>query len=153
MKCPYCEHEDSKVIDSRPTEEGLAIRRRRECIHCGSRFTTYEKVETIPLVVIKSDNSREPFDRQKLLSGLMRACVKRPITTAQLEDVVNKIEASMSNTLKREFTSREVGEMALGYLRELDEVAYIRFASVYRSFADIGTFRDELDRLLENKEK
>lgn len=152
MKCPYCEQEDSKVIDSRPTEEGLAIRRRRECTSCGSRFTTYEKVETIPLVVIKSDNSREPFDRQKLLRGLMRACVKRPITTAQLEDVVNKIEASMSNTLKREFTSREVGEMALGHLRKLDEVAYIRFASVYRSFADIGTFRDELDRLLVTKD-
>lgn len=153
MKCPYCEFEDSKVIDSRPTEEGVAIRRRRECIKCGSRFTTYEKVETIPLIVIKSDNSREPFDRQKLLRGLLRACVKRPITTAQLEDVVNKIEASMSNTLKREFTSKEVGEMALRYLRELDEVAYIRFASVYRSFADIETFRNELDHLLEDKDK
>lgn len=153
MKCPYCEYEDSKVIDSRPTEEGVAIRRRRECIKCGSRFTTYEKVETIPLIVIKSDNSREPFDRQKLLRGLLRACVKRPITTAQLDDVVNKIEASMSNTLKREFTSREVGEMALEYLRELDEVAYIRFASVYRSFADIETFRNELDCLLEDKDK
>ncbi len=152
MKCPFCDHEDSKVIDSRPTDEGVAIRRRRECIKCGSRFTTYEKVETIPLIVIKCDNSREPFDRHKLLSGLMRACIKRPITVAQMDEIVNKIESNMSNSLKREFTSREVGEMALGYLRELDEVAYIRFASVYRSFQDIDTFRDELDRLLNAKE-
>lgn len=152
MKCPFCDYGDSKVVDSRPTDEGLTIRRRRECFGCGKRFTTYEKVETIPLIVIKSDNTREPFDRQKLLSGLMRACAKRPISTAQLEEVVNKIEANMSNSLKREFTSKEVGEMALDCLRELDEVAYIRFASVYRSFQDIETFRDELDRLLAKKE-
>lgn len=147
MKCPFCEHTESKVIDSRPTEEGGAIRRRRECLFCRNRFTTYEKVETIPLIVIKSDNSREPFDRHKLLSGLMRACVKRPVSIDQLEKVVNNIEANMSNSLKREFTSREVGEMALEYLKQLDEVAYVRFASVYRKFQNIETFRRELDRL------
>ena len=151
MKCPFCEYFDSKVIDSRPTEEGVAIRRRRECIKCASRFTTYEKIETIPLIIIKSDNSREPFDRHKLLAGLMRACVKRPISVQQLESVVNSIEAAMSNSLKREFTSKEVGEMAMERLKELDEVAYVRFASVYRRFQDIDTFRDELNNLLDSK--
>jgi len=151
MKCPFCEYFDSKVIDSRPTEEGLAIRRRRECIKCGSRFTTYEKIETIPLVIIKSDNSREPFDRHKLLAGLMRACVKRPISVQQLEGIVNSIEAAMSNSLKREFTSKELGEMTMDKLKELDEVAYVRFASVYRRFQDVDTFRKELNKLLDSK--
>lgn len=151
MKCPFCSYEDSKVIDSRPTEEGSAIRRRRECIKCGGRFTTYEKVETIPLIVIKSDNSREPFDRHKLLNGLLRACVKRPVAMADLEKVVNDIEANMSNSLRREFTTKEIGEMAMDGLRALDEVAYVRFASVYRRFQDVDTFRSELNKLLGGK--
>ena len=151
MKCPYCEAPDSKVIDSRPTDEGIAIRRRRECISCGSRFTTYEKIETIPLIIIKSDNSREPFDRQKLLSGLLRACVKRPVSMTQLENVVNAIESNMSNSLKREFTSKEVGEMAMKYLRSIDEVAYVRFASVYKQFKDVNAFMEELSSFLDKK--
>ncbi len=151
MKCPFCSFDDSKVIDSRPTEEGNAIRRRRECIKCGGRFTTYEKIETIPLIVIKSDSSREPFDRHKLLRGLMHACVKRPVPTAELESIVNDIEANMSNSLRREFTAKEIGEMAMDRLRTLDEVAYVRFASVYRRFQDVDTFRKELNKLLEGK--
>lgn len=151
MKCPFCSFDDSKVIDSRPTEEGNAIRRRRECIQCGGRFTTYEKIETIPLIVIKSDSSREPFDRHKLLNGLMRACVKRPVPTAELESIVNDIESNMSNSLRREFTTKEIGEMAMDRLRTLDEVAYVRFASVYRRFQDVDTFRKELNKLLEGK--
>ena len=151
MKCPFCGFADSKVIDSRPTEEGTSIRRRRECIECGGRFTTYEKLETIPLIVIKSDNSREPFDRHKLLSGIMRACVKRPVPTADLEEIVDDIEASMSNSLRREFTSKEIGEMAMDRLKKLDEVAYVRFASVYRRFQDVDTFRNELNKLLGGK--
>lgn len=153
MKCPYCDHPDSKVIDSRPTDEGTAIRRRRECIKCQSRFTTYEKVETIPMVVIKSDNSREPFDRDKLLSGLMRACVKRPVSVSELENLINNIESKMLNSLKREFTSREVGEMALELLKDIDEVAYVRFASVYRKFQDIESFKQELNRLRDKTKK
>ncbi len=151
MKCPFCSYEDSKVIDSRPTEEGSAIRRRRECIQCNGRFTTYEKVETIPLIVIKTDNSREPFDRHKLLNGLLRACVKRPVAMADLENVVNDIEANMSNSLRREFTTKEIGELAMERLRKLDEVAYVRFASVYRRFQDVDTFRSELNKLLGGK--
>ncbi len=148
MKCPFCNFEDSKVIDSRPTEEGTSIRRRRECIECGGRFTTYEKVETIPLIVVKNDNSREPFDRHKLLNGLVRACVKRPVSMADLERLVDDIEATMSNSLRREFASQEVGEMAMERLKGLDEVAYVRFASVYKKFQDVDTFRKELNKLL-----
>ncbi len=151
MKCPFCGFADSKVIDSRPTEEGTSIRRRRECIECGGRFTTYEKLETIPLIVIKNDESREPFDRHKLLSGIMSACVKRPVPTAKLEELVDDIEASMSNSLRREFTSEEIGEMAMDRLKKLDEVAYVRFASVYRRFQDVDTFRNELNKLLGGK--
>ena len=151
MKCPFCSFADSKVIDSRPTEEGTSIRRRRECMECGGRFTTYEKLETIPLIVIKSDSSREPFDRHKLLSGIMRACVKRPVPTARLEEIVDDIEASMSNSLRREFTSKEIGEMTMERLKQLDEVAYVRFASVYRRFQDVDTFRNELNKLLGGK--
>lgn len=151
MKCPFCGFGDSKVIDSRPTEEGSSIRRRRECIECGGRFTTYEKVETVPLVVVKRDNSREPFDRHKLLSGLMRACVKRPVPTAELEKLVDDIETTMSNSLRREFQANEVGEMAMEKLKNLDEVAYVRFASVYRRFQDVDTFRKELNKLLGDK--
>lgn len=151
MKCPFCAYEDSKVVDSRPTEEGNAIRRRRECIKCGGRFTTYEKIEIIPLIVIKSDNSREPFDRHKLLTGLMRACVKRPVPTVELENIVNDIEQTMSNSLRREFSTKEIGEMAMERLKQIDEVAYVRFASVYRRFADVDTFRNELNKLLGGK--
>ncbi|MBE7026130.1 MAG: transcriptional repressor NrdR [Ruminococcaceae bacterium] len=151
MKCPFCGFADSKVIDSRPTEEGTSIRRRRECIECGGRFTTYEKLETIPLIVIKSDDSREPFDRHKLLRGIMHACVKRPVPTAKLEELVDDIEAAMSNSLRREFVSKEIGEMVMERLKKLDEVAYVRFASVYRSFQDVDTFRNELNKLLGGK--
>jgi len=151
MKCPFCGFADSKVIDSRPTEEGTSIRRRRECIECGGRFTTYEKLETIPLIVIKSDDSREPFDRHKLLRGIMHACVKRPVPTAKLEELVDDIEAAMSNSLRREFVSKEIGEMVMERLKNLDEVAYVRFASVYRSFQDVDTFRNELNKLLGGK--
>lgn len=151
MKCPFCSFEDSKVIDSRPTEEGSAIRRRRECCKCGGRFTTYEKIETIPLVVIKSDNSREPFDRNKILNGFLRASVKRPVAMADLESAVNDIEAYLSNSLRREFTTKEIGELAMDRLKKLDEVAYVRFASVYRRFQDVDTFRSELNKLLGGK--
>ena len=148
MKCPFCDYADSKVIDSRPTEEGGAIRRRRECISCGNRFTTYEKVETIPLVVVKNDNSREPFDRHKLLTGIMHACVKRPVPMAKIENIVNNIELSLSNSLKREIPSTEIGEMVMEALKEIDEIAYVRFASVYRKFQDVDMFRSELNRLI-----
>ncbi len=151
MKCPFCGYEDSKVIDSRPTEEGSSIRRRRECIKCGGRFTTYEKIETVPLIVIKNDSSREPFDRHKLLKGLMHACVKRPVSVADLERIVDDIETTMSNSLRREFETKEIGEMAMERLKDLDEVAYVRFASVYRKFQDVDTFRKELNKLLGNE--
>lgn len=151
MKCPFCGYEDSKVIDSRPTEEGSSIRRRRECIKCGGRFTTYEKIETVPLIVIKNDSSREPFDRHKLLKGLMHACVKRPVSVAELERIVDDIETTMSNSLRREFETKEIGEMAMERLKDLDEVAYVRFASVYRKFQDVDTFRKELNKLLGNE--
>lgn len=149
MKCPFCDYSDSKVIDSRPTEEGGAIRRRRECISCGNRFTTYEKIETIPLVVVKNDSSREPFDRHKLLTGIMHACVKRPVPIAKIENIVNNIEATLSNSLKREVSSTEIGEMVMEYLKEVDEIAYVRFASVYRKFQDVDMFRSELTKLMD----
>lgn len=149
MKCPFCDHPDSKVIDSRPTEEGGAIRRRRECMKCASRFTTYEKVETLPLMVIKNDNSREPFDRQKLLNGILHACVKRPVPIARIENIVNNIEVTLSNSLKREIPSTEIGEMVMDALLETDEIAYVRFASVYRKFHDIDMFRKELNKLFD----
>ena len=148
MKCPFCDYVDSKVIDSRPTEEGGSIRRRRECISCGNRFTTYEKIETIPLVVVKNDSSREPFDRHKLLTGIMHACVKRPVPMAKIENIVNNIEITLSNSLKREIPSTEIGEMVMESLKEVDEIAYVRFASVYRKFQDVDMFRSELNRLI-----
>ncbi len=151
MKCPYCGFVEDKVIDSRPTEENAAIRRRRECSKCLKRFTTYEKVESVPLMVIKKDKSRQTFDREKLLNGLLRACEKRPVSIDDLEKMVNEIEAQILNTLKREITSQEIGEMVMARLKELDEVAYVRFASVYRQFRDINTFMDELHKLLKDK--
>ncbi len=148
MKCPFCEYEESKVIDSRPTDEGEAIRRRRECLKCNKRFTTYEKIETIPLMVIKKDGSRQMFDRQKLLNGIMRACEKRPVTTVEMERIVNEVESATQNFLEREISSQKIGEMVMERLPEIDEVAYVRFASVYRQFKDLNTFIEEVNKLL-----
>ena len=148
MKCPYCEYAESKVIDSRPTDEHEAIRRRRECLSCGKRFTTYEKVEDIPLMVIKKDGSRQMFDSQKLLNGIMRACEKRPVSTNDMERVVNEIETASQNFMEREIKSDRLGEMVMEKLKDLDEVAYVRFASVYREFRDVNTFVEEVNKLL-----
>ncbi len=151
MRCPFCGHEDSKVIDSRPTDEGVAIRRRRECIKCAQRFTTYEKVESLPIVVIKKDKTREMFDREKLLAGLTRACEKRPVETSTLDRLVDKIETDLQNTLKREISTKEIGEKVMEGLKDIDEVAYVRFASVYRQFKDVSTFIAEVNKLLTDK--
>ncbi len=151
MKCPFCGYEESKVIDSRPTDEGERIRRRRECIKCAKRFTTYEIIESVPILVIKKDKSREVFDRNKLLNGLLRACEKRQVTIETLEKAVDEIEASLQNSLDREVTSIHIGELAMEKLKDIDEVAYVRFASVYRHFKDINAFMDELSSLLNSK--
>jgi len=151
LKCPFCAFEESKVIDSRPTDEGERIRRRRECIKCGKRFTTYEIIESVPILVIKKDKSREVFDRNKLLSGMMRACEKRQVTIETLENAVDEIEANLQNSLDREVTSIHIGELAMDKLKDIDEVAYVRFASVYRHFKDINAFMDELSSLLKAK--
>ncbi len=151
MKCPFCSYEESKVIDSRPTDEGERIRRRRECISCGKRFTTYEIIESVPIVIIKKDKSREVFDRNKLFNGMLRACEKRPVSIEMLEKAVSEIEASIQNSLDREVTSVHIGELAMEKLKGIDEVAYVRFASVYRQFKDINTFMDELAKLLSEK--
>ncbi|NJD04149.1 MAG: transcriptional regulator NrdR [Ruminiclostridium sp.] len=151
MKCPYCGYVEDKVIDSRPTDEGSAVRRRRECSKCAKRFTTYEKVESIPLMVIKKDETRQAFDRDKLLNGLLRASEKRPVSINMLEKMVNDIETQIQNTLRREITTQEIGEMVMAKLKDIDEVAYVRFASVYRQFKDINTFMDELRKLLKDK--
>ncbi|MBQ3498679.1 MAG: transcriptional regulator NrdR [Clostridia bacterium] len=151
MKCPFCGFEESKVIDSRPTDEGERIRRRRECIKCAKRFTTYEIIESVPIIVVKKDKSREPFDRQKLFNGLLRACEKRPVSLSQIDTVVNDIELTIQNSLDREVTSVYIGELAMDKLKGLDEVAYVRFASVYRQFKDINTFMNELSKLLNEK--
>ena len=148
MKCPYCGYDESKVIDSRPTDEGERIRRRRECLKCGKRFTTYEVIETVPIIVIKKDKSRESFDRNKLLKGLLRACEKRPVSIDTLERLVDEIEGSLQNSLDREVPSSLIGKYAMEKLKNIDEVAYVRFASVYREFKDIATFKEELDRML-----
>ena len=148
MKCPYCGYDESKVIDSRPTDEGERIRRRRECLKCGKRFTTYEVIETVPIIVIKKDKSRESFDRNKLLNGLLRACEKRPVSIDTLERVVDEIEGSLQNSLDREVPSSLIGKYAMEKLKTIDEVAYVRFASVYREFKDIATFEEELDRMM-----
>ena len=148
MRCPFCGYEESKVIDSRPTDEGEKIRRRRECIACAKRFTTYEIIETVPIVVVKKDKSRQAFDRVKLFNGMLRACEKRPVSIDQIEKVVTDIETELQNSLDREVTSVHIGELVMAKLKELDEVAYVRFASVYRQFKDINTFMDELTKLL-----
>ena len=153
MKCPDCGELESKVIDSRPTEDGEKIRRRRECLACAKRFTTYEIVETVPLIVIKKDGSREMFDRQKLLGGMLHACEKRPVTYELLERAANDIEQTALSSYEREITSLELGELAMQQLKEIDEVAYVRFASVYRQFSDLNTFMEELKELLDSRSK
>lgn len=147
MKCPYCGYSESKVIDSRPTDEGERIRRRRECLNCAKRFTTYEVIETVPVVVVKKDKSREAFDRNKLLNGLLRACEKRPVPLETLERIVDEIETLLQNSLVREVPSTLIGTYAMDKLKKVDEVAYVRFASVYREFKDINTFMDELNKI------
>lgn len=151
MKCPFCNCEESKVIDSRSADEGERIRRRRECLGCSKRFTTHEVIETVPIVVVKRDKSREVFDRTKLVKGILRACEKRPVSIEQIETIVDKIEASLQSTLDKEVTSELIGELAMEQLKDIDEVSYVRFASVYRQFKDINTFRDELNKLLSDK--
>ena len=151
MKCPYCGELESKVIDSRPTEDGEKIRRRRECLRCGKRFTTYEIVETVPLMVIKKDRSRQVFDRQKLLGGMLRACEKRPVSYEMLERAVDNIEQSLLNSYEREVTSIHIGKLAMEELKKIDEVAYVRFASVYRQFSDLNTFMNELKEMLSKR--
>ena len=151
MKCPYCGFEESKVIDSRPADEGERIRRRRECLKCGKRFTTHEVIETVPIIVVKRDKSREVFDRNKLTAGLLRACEKRPVSIDQIEGMVDNIETQLQQSLDREVTSMAIGELTMEQLKNVDEVAYVRFASVYRQFKDINTFMDELNKLLQEK--
>ena len=148
MRCPFCGYSESRVIDSRPTDEGNSIRRRRECLSCGSRFTTYETVESLPIIVVKKDGSRETFDRSKLLGGLVKACEKRQVPLSRLEKLVADIEQYISNSLTREVKSEYIGELAMNELKKIDEVAYVRFASVYRQFKDINTFMEELTKVL-----
>ncbi len=148
MKCPFCGYEESKVIDSRPTDEGERIRRRRECLQCAKRFTTYEMIESLPIIVIKKDGSRESFDRQKLLTGMLRACEKRPVSIEMLDHAISDIETVIQNSLDREVSSDKIGELVMEKLKGIDEVAYVRFASVYRQFKDINTFMSELNKLL-----
>ena len=151
MKCPYCGHPESKVIDSRPADENASIRRRRECLSCAKRFTTYETVESLPMVVIKKDGSRQSFDRQKVLRGMIRACEKRPVALAELERIADEIEQELQNSMEREIRTEAVGEKVMDRLRKVDQVAYVRFASVYRQFKDLDTFMAELNKLLAEK--
>ncbi len=153
MKCPYCGYEESRVIDSRPADEGSRIRRRRECLQCGKRFTTYEIIESLPIVVVKKDRSREPFDRQKLLNGLLRACEKRPVPLERLERAVDDIEAQIQNSLEREVPTTKIGEYVMEQLIRIDDVAYIRFASVYRQFKDIESFHEAIRKLMGEEDK
>ena len=150
MKCPFCSFEESKVIDSRPTDEGQRIRRRRECLSCGKRFTTYEIIESLPIIVIKKDKSRETFNRDKLMTGLLRACEKRPVSIDTLDNMIDEIETTLQNSLDREVSSEKIGQLVMEKLKKIDEVAYVRFASVYRQFKDINTFMRELNKLLAN---
>ena len=148
MKCPFCVYAESKVVDSRPAEEGATIRRRRECLNCQKRFTTYEIIERLPTIVVKKDGSRQTFDKQKLINGMLRACEKRPVPLADISYVADEIEMELQNSLEREIRSTDVGEMVMNGLKSLDEVAYVRFASVYRQFRDINNFMTELNKLL-----
>ena len=151
MKCPYCSFEESKVIDSRSADDGERIRRRRECLGCGKRFTTHEIIETVPIIVVKRDKSREVFDRNKLTAGILRACEKRPVSIQQIETMVNTIESKIQSALEREITTAQIGELAMEEIKKVDEVSYVRFASVYRQFKDINTFMEELNKLLTEK--
>ncbi|MBQ1203077.1 MAG: transcriptional repressor NrdR [Clostridia bacterium] len=151
MKCPFCGYGDSRVIDSRPTDEDSRIRRRRECIQCNKRFTTYEIVESLPIVVVKKDRSREPFDRNKLLNGLLRACEKRPVSLERLEKAVDEIETQIQNSLEREVSTTKIGEYVMEQLMRIDDVAYIRFASVYRQFKDIKSFHEAIRKLMDEE--
>lgn len=151
MKCPFCGFDDSKVVDSRPTDEGTSIRRRRECLKCLKRFTTYETVERMPLMLVKRDGTRQAYDRQKLLGGLIKACEKRPVSLPQLEQIVDTVEQRVFGSLESEVSSKIIGELVMEQLRKVDEVAYVRFASVYRQFKDINTFMEELNTLLKDK--
>ena len=151
MKCPYCGYQESKVVDSRHSDDGASIRRRRECLSCQKRFTTYETVESLPMVVIKKDNSRQSFDRNKILTGMVKACERRPVTMAALEHAVDEIEQIIQNSLDREVSTVHIGELVMERLKPLDEVAYVRFASVYRQFKDINSFMQELNKILAEK--
>jgi transcriptional repressor NrdR len=148
MKCPFCGHDEDRVIDSRPAEEGAAIRRRRECIGCNGRFTTYEKIETLPLLVVKKDGTREPFNRDKILNGLLKACEKRPVSNDQLIELLTFVEFQVQGAANREISSKDIGELVMRKLKEIDEVAYVRFASVYRQFKDVHSFLEELNEML-----
>ena len=147
MKCPYCGKENTRVIDSRPTDDS-SIRRRRQCDECGNRFTTYEKVETLPLIVVKKDNNREPYDREKIVAGIVRSCHKRPISMKQINDMVDDIEGQIFNMEEKEIPTTTIGSIVMDKLKDLDEVAYVRFASVYREFKDVNTFMDEIKKIL-----
>ena len=153
MKCPYCNHPDTRVIDSRPAEDGSAIRRRRSCDECGKRFTTYEKVETIPLIIIKKDNNREQYNRSKIERGIIRACYKRPVSAEAIQKTVERIEIKIFNLEAKEVSSTDVGEIVMDELKELDEVAYVRFASVYREFKDVNTFMGEIKKMMLDRSK
>ena len=151
MKCPFCGYDDSKVLDTRPTDEGNTIRRRRECLKCQKRFTTYEKIEQSPIMVIKKDGNRQAFDREKIIRGMIKSCEKRPVSAADIEEAVNNIEKKIENSMKKEIRSLEVGEMVMDELKDLDEVSYVRFASVYREFKDLQSFIDELENFVKKK--
>ena len=151
MRCMYCGHIDSKVVDSRSTDDGTAIRRRRECLNCGKRFTTYEKIESVPIIVVKKDKSRQSFDREKLERGILNACASRPVPLQTIDSMISDIESALHNTLQREVSSEKIGEMVMERLRDIDEVAYVRFASVYKQFKDIETFQEVLKKLAQNK--
>lgn len=151
MRCPYCEYDGTKVIDSRHTEEGHAIRRRRECERCGKRFTTYEKIEETVMMVVKKDGSRQAFDRSKIMNGIVKACEKRPVAVADMEKIVDEIERGLNNMMEKEVKSSFIGELVMDRLKDLDEVAYVRFASVYRQFTDINTFLKEIEKLADSR--
>jgi transcriptional repressor NrdR len=151
MKCPFCGYSESKVVDSRPTDEEAAIRRRRECEKCAKRFTTYEKIEEMPLIIVKKDGSREVYQRSKMMNGLLRACEKRPISISQIEAIADDIEKELYNSMEKEIDSKEIGAMVMSRLKKIDDVAYVRFASVYRQFKDINTFLEELNKLINER--
>lgn len=151
MKCPFCGWNESKVVDSRPSDEYAVIRRRRECEKCSKRFTTYEKIEEIPLVIVKRDGRREVFQREKIVNGVLRACQKRPISIKEIEEIVDSVEKELQNTMEKEIDSKKIGEMVMSRLKKLDDVAYVRFASVYKQFKDINTFMEELNKLMNER--